>query len=123
MNDHAEGMQTTASGGSSHAEGNHCVASGSNAHAEGNYTIAASKNQHAQGSYNIEDASNTYAHIVGNGGKNGSTIRSNAHTLDWNGNAWYSGTVESSGIVLTAPNGTRYKLTVDNSGNLAATAL
>jgi hypothetical protein len=32
-----------------------------------------------------------YAHIVGNGTSNNS--RSNAHTLDWSGNAWYSGDV------------------------------
>jgi hypothetical protein len=41
-----------------------------------------------QGKYNITDA--TSAHIVGNGN---SSIRSNAHTLDWNGNAWFSGDV------------------------------
>lgn len=32
-----------------------------------------------------------YAHVVGNGISD--TSRSNAHTLDWNGNAWYSGDV------------------------------
>lgn len=32
-----------------------------------------------------------YAHIVGNGTSD--TARSNAHTLDWDGNAWYSGDV------------------------------
>ena len=34
---------------------------------------------------------NTYAHIVGNGESD--TTRSNAHTLDWDGNAWYAGDV------------------------------
>ena len=33
----------------------------------------------------------TYTHIVGNGTSD--TARSNAHTLDWEGNAWYSGDV------------------------------
>ena len=47
-----------------------------------------------QGKYNIEDLNGTYAHIVGNGedGKN-----SNAHTLDWQGNAWYSGKLSQEG--------------------------
>ena len=33
----------------------------------------------------------TYAHIVGNGTSD--AARSNAHTLDWDGNAWYAGDV------------------------------
>lgn len=88
-------------------------------HAEGNGTIAAGENQHVQGKFNIEDTANKYAHIVGNGPSD--TNRSNAHTLDWNGNAWYQGTIECTGIILTAPNGTKYKITVDNSGTLIAT--
>ena len=36
-----------------------------------------------------------YAHIVGNG--NSDTDRSNAYTLDWNGNAWYQGDVYVGG--------------------------
>jgi len=36
-----------------------------------------------------------YAHIVGNGTSN--TDRSNAHTLDWDGNAWFSGDVYVGG--------------------------
>jgi hypothetical protein len=87
---HAEGMVTTASGQISHAEGYFTTASGQMSHAEGYVTIAASNYQHAQGKYNIEDSSNIYAHIVGNGT---SSARSNAHTLDWDGNAWYQGDV------------------------------
>lgn len=91
---HAEGSNTTASGDCSHAEGNCTTASGENSHAEGTSTIASSQNQHVQGKYNIEDLNGTYAHIVGNGedGKN-----SNAHTLDWQGNAWYSGKLSQEG--------------------------
>ena len=50
----------------------------------------------AQGKYNILDrkSPNTYAHIVGNGTSN--TSRSNAYTLDWQGNGTFSGTVSSS---------------------------
>lgn len=91
---HAEGEGTTASAYCSHAEGNCTTASGENSHAEGASTIASSQNQHVQGKYNIEDLNGTYAHIVGNGedGKN-----SNAHTLDWQGNAWYSGKLSQEG--------------------------
>lgn len=91
---HAEGDSTTASAYCSHAEGNCTTASGENSHAEGSSTIASSQNQHVQGKYNIEDLNGTYAHIVGNGedGKN-----SNAHTLDWQGNAWYSGKLSQEG--------------------------
>ena len=35
---------------------------------------------------------NQYAHIVGNGDDEDN--RSNAHTLDWNGNAWFAGDVK-----------------------------
>lgn len=70
-------------------------ASGDSSHAEGNNTKASSKYQHVQGKYNIEDTANKYAHIVGNG--TGDAKRSNAHTLDWQGNAWYSGKLSQEG--------------------------
>ena len=88
---HAEGSSTTASGAYSHAEGSSTIASGMNSHAEGQDTIASGEYSHVQGKYNIEDTVNKYAHIVGNG-KN-EVRRSNAHTLDWNGNAWFKGDV------------------------------
>jgi hypothetical protein len=105
VNSHAEGSKTTASGDYSHAEGSTTTASGVNSHAEGDYTTASgmfshaegygskasSQFQHVQGKYNIEDKDRKYAHIVGNGA--GDAKRSNAHTLDWQGNAWYSGKV------------------------------
>lgn len=88
---HAEGSETTASGERSHAEGYDTTASGASSHAEGNNTIASGDNQHVQGQYNIEDINNQYAHIVGNGSSD--SARSNAHTLDWDGNAWFAGDV------------------------------
>lgn len=87
---HAEGDGTTASGENSHSEGYRTTASGKNSHAEGNQTIAAGDYSHVQGKFNIEDTNNKYAHIVGNGN---SDNRSNAHTLDWDGNAWFAGDV------------------------------
>lgn len=92
---HAEGERTIASGFRSHAEGYATEASGANSHAEGWGTIASGDEQHVQGVYNIEDTSNIFAHIVGNGSS--SRERSNAHTLDWDGNAWYAGTIKVGG--------------------------
>lgn len=86
---HAEGSSTQANNHSAHAEGDYTIASGKNSHAEGGYTIASAKEQHAQGKYNIEDT--VSAHIVGNGESD--SKRSNAHTLDWEGNAWFAGNV------------------------------
>ena len=108
-NSHAEGYGTTASGYNSHAEGNTTTASGDSSHVEGYGTKALGEYQHVQGKYNIEDTENKYAHIVGNGNNN--DARSNAHTLDWNGNAWYAGDVQANNVphvasekvVLTIP--------------------
>ena len=86
---HAEGAGTIAKGVSSHTEGNGTETSGDNSHAEGYKTKAIGTNQHVQGRWNIDNAE--YAHIVGNGSSNES--RSNAHTLDWDGNAWFAGKV------------------------------
>ena len=49
-----------------------------------------------QGKYNILDrkSQNTYAHIVGNG--TSGVSRSNAYTLDWQGNGTFAGTVSSA---------------------------
>ena len=120
---HAEGGGTTASGTDSHAEGSGTTASGKYSHAEGYYTTASSDYQHVQGKYSIEDPSGTYADIVGNG-----TLgrRSNAYTLDWEGNAWYSGTIEGKALILpssTAGSTKKFKITVDDSGTITATEI
>lgn len=96
---HAEGRLTKASNEASHAEGGSTTASGKYSHAEGRSTVASRENQHVQGRYNIEDTTeNGYAHIVGNGTAD---APSNAHTLDWYGNAWFAGDV------TVGPDGTR----------------
>ena len=118
----AEGDATTASGAYSHAEGDSTTASGEISHAEGQGTIAGTKCQHVEGRYNIEDAFGIYAHIVGNG--TADDARSNAHTLDWSGNAWFAGTIEGKAFILpssTEGSTKRFKITVDDSGTLTAT--
>lgn len=92
---HAEGEETLVLGRSSHAEGTNTEAIGTYSHAEGYYTEASSDYQHVQGKWNVIDSSHKYAHIVGNG-TNG-MYRSNAHTLDWNGNAWFAGDIYIGG--------------------------
>ena len=87
---HVEGGGCHTTGSCAHAEGLATTASGAQSHVEGRYTIAAGGAQHVEGTANIEDTADTYIHIAGNGTFN---ERSNAYTLDWNGNAWYSGDV------------------------------
>ena len=122
ISSHAEGSYAVASGITSHAEGEGTKAYGKSSHAEGSFTTASSNYQHVQGKYNIEDKSNKYAHIVGNG-KSGME-RSNAHTLDWKGNAWFAGDVQANNVphvisekvVLTVPAATisAKKTEIDN---------
>lgn len=88
---HAEGSNTVASGTGAHAEGNYAISSGTFAHAEGYYTIASSPYQHVRGEFNISDVNDVYSTIVGNG--TGDANRSNAFTLDWDGNGWFNGDV------------------------------
>lgn len=91
-NSHSEGQMTTASGAQSHAEGSGTTANELASHSEGLETIASRIAQHVEGQYNIDDGANsTKLHIVGNGTSN--EARSNAHTLDESGNAWYAGDV------------------------------
>lgn len=139
---HAEGWNATASGLATHAEGGQTTASGNFSHAEGYFTTAQRRSQHVQGEYNVLDTEGSetmhgkYVHIVGNG--KGDATRSNAHTLDWAGNAWYAGglyiggTAQDSGsqtvitdkeIVLpSATEGStkKFKITVTDDGTISA---
>ena len=101
---HAEGGFSYAQGDDSHAEGYSSYAQGDYSHAEGYSSYAFGRSQHAQGEYNISDPDvnhnngwqrSRYAHIVGNGTSD--AHRSNAHTLDWDGNATFAGVVTGTG--------------------------
>lgn len=62
-----------------------------------------------------------FVHVVGNGTSNAN--RSNAHTLDWDGNAWYAGSVEGKAVILpstTDGSTKRFQITVDDSGTITA---
>lgn len=92
---HAEGFLSHAEGYASHAEGS-SDAKGSYSHAEGQST-ASGNSQHTEGKFNIIDENDKYVHIVGNGTQSGSILRSNAHTLDWNGLGWFASSVKVGG--------------------------
>lgn len=114
---HAEGDQTTANGRGSHSEGGSTISTGENSHAEGQSseskgrashaegydtityedychaqnlgTIASSIAQTTIGKYNIEDFDGQYSFIIGNGLADND--RSNALTVDWEGNITLQG--------------------------------
>lgn len=104
-----------------HAEGQETAAYGHATHAEGYGTIADGDSAHVEGRWNIHDEEGAYLHIVGNGEDEDN--RSNAHTLDWSGNAWFAGTVEGTGMIVkssTSGSSKRFKITVDDSGAISA---
>lgn len=100
-----EGYNNIVSGDQAHAEGKNNVAKGISTHVEGQGNIASYDYTHVQGKYNM---TGNYAHIVGNGT---STKRSNAHVLDWSGNAWFAGDVYVNGVPGQA--GTPKKLAIE----------
>ena len=108
---HAEGQNNQAAGECAHAQGKQTQAKGHWSHAEGYGTVAEGNYSHVQGRFNIADQENKYAHIIGNG--TGETNRSNAATIDWNGNLWLAG-----GLILISPNGEKYCITVSDDGIL-----
>lgn len=119
---HSEGGGCHTTGSCAHAEGLASTASGNQSHVEGRYTIASGSAQHVEGVANIEDTEGKYIHIAGNGTL--PTDRSNAYTLDWDGNGWFAGTVEANAIILrssTEGSTKKFKITVDDSGTLSVT--
>lgn len=86
---HAEGSNTVAgdpdsvAGEAAHAEGRDTYATADYSHAGGYMTRAASDCQTVIGRNNIVDQSGTYLFIIGNGSR---YTKSNAFTVDWNGN-------------------------------------
>ena len=94
----SRGRATGKSGTGSVAFGENVTASGSYSHAEGVSTIANHRSQNVAGEYNVADTSfsadterGEFIEIIGNG--TSSNLRSNARTLDWDGNEYLSGNV------------------------------
>ena len=112
---HATGEDTTASGRDafsanrnteavgeySFATGFYSRATGSASEAHGRVTQAFSDNQAVFGKYNEPDNNDEYAVIIGNGADN--INRSNAFTVDWNGNMVASGKLTASAVQSYTP--------------------
>lgn len=103
---HVEGASNQMGGKYAHAEGAYNENYGYACHVEGRGNIAdggrgssTGKPQHVEGQYNVQDGTQTYAHIVGNG--TSKSDRSNAHTLNYNGTAWYANAVKVGGTSET----------------------
>lgn len=133
-NSHAEGYNTIANGTDTHAEGSSTTASGESSHAEGRGTVAFGDAQHVQGKYNILSETD-YISIVGNGSS--ANARHNAHTLTYGGIPWYQGRPQFGGnamndgaqtvmanddeeIIMKSPT-KKFKITVDDTGVMSTT--
>ena len=77
----------------SHAQGRETEAEGDYSHTEGLGTVALGEAQHVQGKYN--EPNEDYAHILGGGSDE--SDRRNIHTVDWDGNAWFAGSMSFGG--------------------------
>lgn len=108
---HAEGFVSYSNGDYSHAEGYNCYARGSYSHASGYNTKASSNAQTAIGRINDEDTNGTYAFIIGNGD---SSARSNALTVDWDGNVkTHNGEYELVAVKSGTDNDWSYRIYAD----------
>lgn len=93
----AMGQKNEAIGNLSHAVGTYCKAKGTASAAFGGYSIASGRSSFVVGQYNVEDTnadingtnSKKYGLILGNG--TADDARSNAMTVDWNGNEVLAG--------------------------------
>jgi hypothetical protein len=96
-------------GEASHSEGWDTIALSPYSHAEGYGTRTTMWGGSARGHYNEVDYTVGYLDIVGNGTSENN--RSNAYTLDRQGNAWFAGNIstevgiQAPSIFLTSPNG------------------
>ena len=88
---HSEGIYTIANNDFTHAEGYSTLAMANYSHVEGQGTRADAQHSHVQGRYNVLDTNKEFLHIVGNG--SAEELRSNAHTIKENGEAWFQGEV------------------------------
>lgn len=88
---HVEGESNLVNGDYGHGEGWDNEVNGCAAHVEGIANKGYGQAQHVQGMFNEIDYEGKYLHIVGNG--TDYDKRSNAHTIDREGNAWFAGEI------------------------------
>ena len=123
-----DGEDDTWYGECAHAEGYNCECWGDYSHAEGYMTVAERPFTHVEGRLNqILDENEgigfnkvpRYAHIIGGGyypneypeswsnmdsGDGGGAVRRDIHRVDWDGNAWYAGSLTLGNTTLTEAN-------------------
>lgn len=127
----AFGFYTTASGPASSAFGNQTTASGRYSSAFGDGSIANEYASLAIGQYSTDGPVQTSwvtgspIFKVGNG--TGNANRSNAYVLYNDGRSEQVKDIEVTeigyGVVIKSPDGTRWRITVDNTGTLSTTSL
>ena len=129
-NSHAEGYNTTASGNQAHAEGYATIAKGTNSHTQNVYTVATEQAQTVIGKYNAATRSGSgtsanpytytnvgnYAFIIGNGSGDDTASRSNALTVDWDGNI--RANTETPTLSFTTTTGTLKSYSCRRFGNV-----
>lgn len=96
---HVEGWNNVNYGFGSHVEGFENICNSNASHVEGRNNIVSSENQHVCGRYNIEDTAGEYAFIIGNGSL--PTSRSNALTVDWDGNVAINNSLNTKSITCS----------------------
>lgn len=138
LRSHAEGGNTTASALCSHAEGSRTIAQGIYSHVQNLFTVATEDSQTVIGKYNAATVTGSgteadpyvysdvgdYAFIIGNGTDNPTANRSNALTVDWNGNVDLpTGKFSGVGATLTydASNSGTNALEINNASSNALT--
>jgi len=102
--------------------GENAIASGSHSVAIGTYVASTSNYNTVIGKYNAATVSSNgsyldvgdYAFIIGNGTANTTADRSNALTVDWNGNLWAANNVSALSLNVGT---NRNSMVVDSSGN------
>lgn len=122
----AEGSYTVASGQYSHAEGNSTIASGDFSHAQNTGNLASGYYTHAGGFNSIASGSTSFVHISNSScNHNYSAIIGGLSITSIEENTVYMPNAEIVGnansIIMTSPDGTRYKITMANGGTLSIT--
>ena len=111
-----------ASGTYSTAMGLQNEAKGQNSFCIGMNNVSYAPYSFVTGKYANNDTSKKYAFIIGNG--TNASARADINTVDWNGNGWFAGTVEGTGVIVkssTEGSSKRFKISVDDSGTITAT--
>ncbi len=109
---HAEGSANTAHGQTAHVEGESCIAWGDYSHAQNRFTKAFGDYQTVIGKYNDNQLNNAFE--IGNG--TADNARSNAMTVDWDGNGVFAGKLTVGAAPVNNMDVATKKYVDDNSG-------